>query len=213
MKISYNWLIELTGLDWSVEETADRLPMCGTACDDVEPTARYMDRVVVGEVVELKPIEGASKIQLARVNIGSEVLDSVCGAPNVAVGQKVPLALIGAKLAGDFEMRKAKIRGVESTGMICSERELGISKDHSGIMVLEEKAPLGKPLIEYLDYDDYILTFELTPNRADSMSAIGIARDMAALASTKLRKPEFNLTESSERAGDYIKVSIEDRHG
>lgn len=213
MKISYNWLIELTGLDWSVEETADRLTMCGTACEDVEPTARYMDRVVVGEVVGLKLIEGASKIQLARVNIGSEVLDSVCGAPNVAVGQKVPLALIGAKLAGDFEMRKAKIRGVESTGMICSERELGISKDHSGIMVLEEKAPLGKPLIEYLDYDDYILTFELTPNRADSMSAIGIARDMAALASTKLRKPEFNLAESSERAGDCIKVSIEDIHG
>jgi len=213
MKISYNWLIELTGLDWSVEETADRLTMCGTACEDVEQTARYMDRVVVGEVVGLKPIEGASKIQLARVNIGSEVLDSVCGAPNVAVGQKVPLALIGAKLADDFEMKKVKIRGVESTGMICSERELGISQDHSGIMVLEENAPLGKPLIEYLDYDDYILTFELTPNRADSMSAIGIARDMAALASTKLRKPEFNLAESSERAGDYIKVSIEDRHG
>ncbi len=213
MKISYNWLIELTGLEWTVEETADRLTTCGTACEDVEPTARYMERVVVGEVVGLKPIEGASKIQLARVNVGSEVLDSVCGAPNVAVGQKVPLALIGARLADDFEMKKVKIRGVESTGMICSERELGISQDHSGIMVLEEKAPVGKTLIEYLDYDDYILTFELTPNRADSISAIGIARDMTALAATKLRKPEFNLSESSERASDCVKVSIEDRYG
>ncbi len=213
MKISYNWLIELTGLEWTVEETADRLTTCGTACEDVEPTARYMERVVVGEVVGLKPIEGASKIQLARVNVGSEVLDSVCGAPNVAVGQKVPLALIGARLADDFEMKKVKIRGVVSTGMICSERELGISQDHSGIMVLEEKAPVGKPLIEYLDYDDYILTFELTPNRADSISAIGIARDMTALAATKLRKPEFNLSESSERASDCVKVSIEDRYG
>lgn len=213
MKISYNWLKELTGLEWSVEEVEHRLTMCGTACERVEPTARYMDRVVVGEVVELKPIEGASKIQLARVNVGSEVLDSVCGAPNVAMGQKVPVALIGAKLAGDFEMKKAKIRGVESTAMICSERELGISDDHSGIIVLDEAATVGTPLVEYLDYDDYILTFELTPNRADSMSAIGLARDLAALASTKVRKPQFNLVQSSEKASDHVKVSIEDAHG
>lgn len=213
MKISYNWLKELTGLDWSVEEAAERLTMCGTACEDIEIAGRYMDRVVVGEVVELKPIKGASKIQLARVTIGSEVLDSVCGAPNVALGQKVPLALVGAKLAGDFEMKKVKIRGVESSSMICSERELGISQDHSGIMVLEDDVPVGKPLAEHLGYNDYILTFELTPNRADSMSAIGIARDMAALASTKVRKPEFNLRESSQMTSDYIKVSIEDKQG
>ncbi len=213
MKISYNWLKELTDLDWSVEETERRLTLCGTACEDVKPTARYMNRVVVGKVVELMPIEGASKIQLARVDIGSEVLDSVCGAPNVATGQKVPVALIGAKLADDFEMKKVRIRNVESSAMICSERELGISEDHSGIMVLEDDAPVGGPLAEYLDYDDYILTFELTPNRADSMSAIGIARDVAALASTKVRKPQFSLTESSERASDQIRVSTEDTHG
>ncbi len=213
MKISYNWLKELTGLDWSVEETADRLTLCGTACEDIEPTARYLDQVVIGEVVELKPVKGASKIQLARVDTGSGILDSVCGAPNVATGQRVPVALVGAKLSGDFVMKKTKIRGVVSSAMICSERELGISQDHSGIMVLEENAPVGKSLVDYLGYDDYILTFELTPNRADSMSAIGIARDMAALASTRVLKPEFALVESSEKAANYVRISIEDPQG
>ncbi|MFQ6008023.1 MAG: phenylalanine--tRNA ligase subunit beta, partial [Candidatus Zixiibacteriota bacterium] len=213
MKISYKWLKELTGLNWPVEEMAHRLKMCGTACEKIEPTARYMNRVVVGEVVALKPIKGATQIQLAQVNIGSETLDSVCGAPNVAVGQKVPVALIGAKLADNFEMRKAKIRGVESVAMICSERELGISDDHTGIMVLEQTAPTGLPLAEYLDYDDYILTFELTPNRADSLSAIGIARDLAALASIKLRLPPIALKESPAKAAQYVKVAIEDTDG
>ena len=209
MKISYKWLLELTGLDWPVEKVADSLTLCGTACEDIEATARYLGKVVVGNVVELKSIEGASKIRLARVDAGGDLLDIVCGAPNVAVGQKVPVALIGAKLAGDFEIEKAKIRGVESTGMICSERELGFSDDHSGIMVLNEDAPVGRALVDYLDYDDYILTFELTPNRGDSTSAIGIARDLAALAGVKVLRPECGLTESNPPAADSIKVSID----
>jgi phenylalanyl-tRNA synthetase beta chain len=213
MKVSLNWLKELTGLDWSVDEVKQRLTMCGTDCEHAEPSARYMDRVVVGEVVQMKPVEGASQLRLARVNIGREVLDSVCGAPNVAQGQKVPVALIGARLADNFEMKKARIRGVESTAMICSERELGISDDHSGIMVLEQTAPVGRPLAEYLEYDDYILTFELTPNRADSLSAIGIARDLAALASTRLRQPQCTLKESSVKASQYVKVTIDDPDG
>ena len=110
-----------------------------------------------------------SKIRLATVNVGSETLDLVCGAPNVAVGQKVPVALLGAKMAGGMEIKKVKIRGVESCGMICSETELGISDDHSGILVLDPEATIGQPLVEPLDYDDYILVFELTPNRGDSM--------------------------------------------
>ncbi len=213
MKVSFNWLKELTGLDWSVEETEHRLTMCGTACEEVIAADRYMDRVVVGEVVELLPIEGASKIKLARVNVGNETLDSVCGAPNVATGQKVPTALIGARLAEGFEMKKTRIRGVESQAMICSERELGISQDHSGILVLDDDAPVGTPLVEYLDFHDYMLTFELTPNRADSMSAIGIARDIAALAGTTLRRPRIALRESSQKTAEYITVTTEDPHG
>lgn len=210
MKISYQWLRELTGLDWPAEELGDRLTLCGTACEEIEATDRYMDKVVVAEVIDLKPIEGASKIRLATVNIGAEQMDLVCGAPNVAVGQKVPVALLKAKLAGDIVIKKAKIRGVESCGMICSERELGLSDDHSGIWVLEDDAKVGTPLADHLDFHDYQLTFELTPNRPDSMSAIGIARDLAALASIKVKLPQFELQECSVKASDSISVSIED---
>jgi len=202
--------MELTGLDWPVEVVAERLTLSGTACEDIVPTARYMDNVIVAEVVDLQPIAGADKIRKAILNTGAENLDAVCGAPNVEVGQKVPLALIGARLAGEVEVRKAKIRGVESFCMICSERELGISDDHSGIIVLEPETIPGRPLVEQLDFDDYILDIELTPDRADSMSAIGIARDLAALASVKIKYPTFKLREVSEKASDHCKVAIND---
>ncbi|MFQ5452768.1 MAG: phenylalanine--tRNA ligase subunit beta [Candidatus Zixiibacteriota bacterium] len=213
MDISYKWLIELTALDWSVEQVADRLTLCGTACEYIKSTSMYMDKVLVGEVISLKPIEGASKIQLVNVNLGERAVDVVCGAPNIAVGQKVPVALEGAQLFEDIVIKKVKIRGIESSSMICSEKELGISDDHSGIMVLADSAVAGTPLAEQLDYDDYILTFELTPNRPDSMSAIGIARDLAALASIKVQKPAFKIKESKEKASDCIKVIINDTIG
>ncbi len=210
MKISYKWLLELTGLDWPVEEVAERLTLCGTACEDYESTSKYLNNVIVGEILEINPVEGADKIRLTKVDTGSEKLDIICGAPNIEVGQKVPVAVIGAELAGDFKIKKAKIRGVESYGMICSKRELGISDDHAGIWVLEPTANTGTPFAEYLDYDDYILTFELTPNRADSTSAIGIARDLAALAKTSVIKPKFEIKETAEKASDLIKINIED---
>lgn len=210
MKVSYQWLKELTGLDWSVEEMADRLTLCGTACEEIVSMGRYLDKVVVGEVTDVQPIPKADKIKRATVSTGSDTLDLVCGAPNVAVGQKVAVALEGAELAGGIKIKKTKIRGVESRGMICAEDELGLSEDHSGIMVLSGDAVPGSPLIDHLHLDDYIMGFELTPNRADSMSAIGIARDLAALNSSRVNYPEINLSTTSEKASDVIKVSIED---
>ena len=156
MKISYQWLMELTGLDWPVDEVADRLTLCGTACEDIVATDRHFDKVVVGEVTDLNPIKGADKIRLATVNIGSESLELVCGAPNVAVGQKVPVAILGARLAGDIEIKKVKIRGVESCGMICSERELGFGDDHEGILVLTGEYELGRDLADYLELPDVV---------------------------------------------------------
>ena len=210
MKISYKWLCELTGVDWPVQEVADRLTLCGTACEDIGPLSQYMHEVVVGRVEKLEKVESADKIVKATVDIGNETLTVVCGAPNVAEGQIVPVALIGAKMAGGMEIKRAKIRGIESTGMICSERELGLSDVHAGIMVLDNGLKPGTPLIEALDLDDYILTFELTPNRGDSMSAIGIARDLAALAGVKIKRPEIAIKESSEKAADVVSVKIED---
>lgn len=211
MKLPYSWLVELTGLTWPVTKMADRLTLCGIACEDVQPTAPSFEKVVVGQVVELHTVEGADKIKKAVVTIGQQTFDVICGAPNVAVGQKVPVATIGAKLANGMEIKRVRIRGVESFGMICSEAELGISSDHSGIMVLNGSAKIGTPLIKALDYDDYVMTFELTPNRGDSMSAMGVARDLAALASVKIKRPMSKIKPSKKNAKSFIKVRIQDR--
>jgi len=210
MKLPYSWLVELTGSKWPAEEMGDRLTLCGTACEDIEPTARYFDKVVVGKVLDIKRIPGADKIRQATVDIGKEKLYLVCGAPNIKSGQKVPVATIGAKLAGGIGIKKASIRGIESSGMICSESELGISQDHAGILVLDDRCRVGISLVKALDYDDFIMTFELTPNRGDSMSAIGVARDIVALSSSKIIRPKFKIKPSKEKASKYIKVEIED---
>lgn len=210
MKLPYSWLKELTQLNWPVEKAADSLTLCGIACEEIQPTAAYLDKVVVGKVEELHAVQGADKIQKAIVNVGNETLQVICGAPNVAVGQKVPVATIGAKLAGGMEIKKVRIRGVESHGMICSESELGISQDHSGIMVLNGNSKIGMPLVKVLEYDDYIMTFELTPNRGDSTSAIGVARDLAAVASVKIKRPQFKLNQVAKKTSGVIKVKIDD---
>ena len=213
MQVSYLWLRELTGLHWPAQEMADRLTLCGIACEEIRPTAVHMKNVVVGEVLALAEVPGASKIKKATVSIGSQKLELICGAPNVAIGQKVPVATVGAVMHGGMEIKTVTIRGVQSSGMICSEAELGISDDHSGIMVLENDASVGRPLVEYLDFDDYILSFEITPNRGDALSAIGIARDLAGLGGVKLKRPTIALKEAAERASDVVRVKIEDPVG
>ncbi len=210
MKVSYLWLRELTGIEWSPDEMAKRMVACGLNCESVESTAVHMKNVVVGHVKTVDPVEGASKIRKTTVDVGTEVLQVICGAPNVAVGQKVPVALVGATVAGGLEIKKAKIRGVESSGMICAEDELGISGDHGGIMVLDSSAVIGRPLVDELDFDDYILDVELTPNRGDAWSAIGMARDLAAVAGVKVRRPSVELKTSREKASSRIRVSIDD---
>ena len=213
MKISYQWLKELTGLDWSAQEMADRLTLCGLACEYLEPTAAYLDKVIVGEVTALQPVEGADKIQKATVDLGSSAVQLICGAPNVAVGQKVAVATLGARMASGMEIKKVKIRGVESSGMICSQAELGISTEASGIWVLPPELTVGRPVAEALDFDDYMMTFEITPNRPDSLSAIGISRDLAALASIKVKRPNVRLSEKEEKAGSLVSVRIDDPDG
>lgn len=211
MKLPYTWLIELSGVDWSAEELGDRLTLCGTACEYIEPADTFMDKVVVGEITVINPVPKADKIRLATVNLGDRTLDVVCGAPNIEVGQKVPVATLGAKLAGGIEIKRAKIRGIESEAMICSERELGLSEDHSGIMVLESSAIPGTPLAKQLDLDgEFQLTFELTPNRPDSMSAIGVARDIAGLTGNPVKRPSADFKEIDTPASDYISIAIDD---
>ncbi len=211
MQVPCSWIKELVDIDWSAEEVAERLTHSGA---EAEIEAIFKDRlenVVVGKVLEMDPIEGTDHLQKGFVDIGEEPLQVVCGAPNCKKGQKVAFAKIGAVLGEDFKIKKVKLKGVESHGVICSEKELGISDDHSGIMVLDDDAPIGSPVAEYLGLDDYAIKLDLTPNRMDMMYAIGVARDLACLAGKRIKRPEFEIKEIDEKASDYIKVSIEDK--
>ena len=198
MKVSVQWLKELVDLgDMPVAQLADTLTMGGLEVEEVTPVAAEFSGIVVGHVLSVAPHPNADKLRVTQVDAGTgETLTIVCGAPNVAQGQKVPCALVGAKLPSSrsatgeptsLEIKKAKLRGVESSGMLCSARELGLSEDHGGLLVLDGSAPIGRNVREVLGLDDVYLTLKLTPNRGDCLSMLGIARDVAALTGAPLK--------------------------
>jgi phenylalanyl-tRNA synthetase beta chain len=190
MKVSVQWLRELAAIgDMPVEKLGHTLTMGGLEVEEIAPVAGTFSGIVVAYVKSVSPHPNADKLRVTEVDAGTgETLQIVCGAPNVAAGQKVPCALIGAKLPG-LEIKRAKLRGVESSGMLCSARELGLSSDHSGLLVLEGSAPVGRDIREVLGLDDTYLTLKLTPNRGDCLSMFGVARDVAALTGAKLTLP------------------------
>ncbi len=210
MKLPYSWLKELSGADWSIEEMEDRLTRSGTAGVAERIKREYFERVVVGQITKLDKHPNADKLLVAEVESGDGSHTVICGAPNCAVGQKVVLALPGARLKGEFEIKEIKMRGVKSAGMICAEDELGLSDDHSGIIVLDEEAPLGKPVFDYLGLDDAVFNFEITPNRPDCLSAIGVAREIAVLDGREFHVSFDPPAESNRKAVDYVKVVIND---
>ena len=210
MQVPYSWIKELADIPWSAEELAERLTLSGAEAEVEELFKAGFENVCVGHIIELEPVEGSDHLKKAVVDSGDEHLQVICGAPNAAKGQKIVLAKVGATLKEGFKIKKAKLRGVESYGMICSEMELGMSEDHSGIIVLEDDAEIGRPALDYFGLDDPVIKLDLTPNRPDMLSAIGVARDSACLAGTKLKRPEFKLEESAEKASDYINISIDD---
>lgn len=180
MKISKAWLAADFGIQAATEELSKRLTMAGLEVDSISGAAAEFSGIVVGEVLDVVPHPDADKLRVATVNAGGEPLQIVCGAPNVAKGIKVPVALIGAQLP-DLAIKKSKLRGVESFGMLCSARELGMSEDHSGLLILPADAPVGEDLRRYLALDDAIIEVDLTPNRADCFSMRGVAREAALL--------------------------------
>ena len=188
MKVSLQWLKELVRIDMPVERFAHALTMGGLEVEETTPVAGAFKGVVVALVKRVMPHPNADKLRVTEVDAGTGgTLQIVCGAPNVAEGQKVPCALVGASLppaegtTAPFEIRKAKLRGVESSGMLCSARELGLADDHSGLLVLPDDAPVGRDVRDVLALDDTYLTLKLTPNRGDCLSMFGIARDAAAI--------------------------------
>jgi len=190
MKFSESWLRSFVNPGISGSDFSHLLTMAGLEVEEEETVAPPFHGVVVAEVLEVTKHPDADRLNVCRVNIGTtEVQQIVCGAPNVAPGLKVPCALPGANLPGDFKIKVAKVRGIESSGMLCSAKELGISEDASGLLVLPTDAPVGQDIRTYLDLDDRLLTLKLTPNRADCLSLTGIAREVAALTNATVSYP------------------------
>ncbi len=189
MKVSVNWLKELVAIDLTIDEIAHKLTMAGLEVEEQTPVAAAFTKIVVAEVKTVAPHPNADKLRVTEVDAGTgTLLQIVCGAPNVAAGMRVPCALVGAVLPG-LEIKAAKLRGVESNGMLCSARELGLSDDHGGLLALPANAPIGADIRHYLDLDDVVLTLKMTPNRGDCLSMIGVARDLAAITGASLKLP------------------------
>jgi phenylalanyl-tRNA synthetase beta chain len=182
MQISEAWLRELVNPPLTTEQLVEQITMAGLEVDSVTPAAAEFCKVVVAEVVSIQPHPNADKLKVCQVDVGEgESIQIVCGASNVREGMKVPAALVGAKLPGDFKIKKSKLRGEVSLGMLCSEKELGLADEASGLMELPADAPVGEDIRTYLALDDQCIEVDLTPNRADCLSVEGIAREVAVL--------------------------------
>ena len=187
MKFSENWLRTLINPALSSAELAHALTMAGLEVEALEPVAPAFNNVVVAEVLEVVKHPNADRLNVCQVNIGeAQPLTIVCGAANVAVGAKVPCARIGAVLPGNFVIKQAKVRNVESFGMLCSAKELGLATESQGLWLLPTDAPVGQSMRDYLELDDTLFTLKLTPNRSDCLSVAGVAREVAAIADGKL---------------------------
>ena len=212
MKIPLSWLKEYVDINVPVEELAHRLTMAGVEVSDITTTGGW-DNCYVGHVLKVERHPNADRLTVCTVDIGSERLEAVCGAPNVAPGQKVAFARPGARLfsprTGEMEtLKRARIRGVNSNGMICSEIELVLGQDQTGIIVLPEDAPVGTPLSDYLG--DHILELEVTPNRPDCLSLLGVAHEVAALTGATLREPPISYQEQGNPINELASVEIAD---
>ncbi|WP_226503623.1 MULTISPECIES: phenylalanine--tRNA ligase subunit beta [Pseudomonas] len=189
MKFSEQWLRGWVSPQVSRDELVARLSMAGLEVDSVTPAAGVFSGVVVGEVLSTEQHPDADKLRVCQVSDGAETFQVVCGAPNVRPGLKIPFAKIGAELPGDFKIKKAKLRGVESNGMLCSQSELQVGEGNDGLMELPVDAPVGEDLRVYLQLDDVSIEVDLTPNRGDCLSLAGLAREVGALYNSPVTRP------------------------
>lgn len=211
MKVPLKWLQEYVDITLSPNDLANRLTMAGTEVKGAQVIGGSWENIVIGQIVAINPHPNADRLSLATIDLGTERQTVVCGAPNLRLGDKVAFAYVDAQLIDGhsgqvFRLKPAKIRGVVSNGMACSEKELGISDSHEGIMVLPAEAPIGTPLADYLG--DAILDIDVTPNRPDCLSMIGIAREVAALTRQGLHLPEVEYEQKALPIDQQVSVEI-----
>ncbi len=212
MLISWNWIADFVDLDGiDPESAAARLTMAGLEVAGVKKLCpESLSKIISAQIIAKEPHPQADKLSLCQVTDGEHEFSIVCGARNMKAGDFVALAPLKTKFPNGLTIKKTKIRGVVSVGMLCSAAEMGLEDESSGIMILPEDSPLGRPVIELLGLQDTILEFEITPNRGDCLSVIGIAREIAAIYQRKFTLPEISLTESTQKSADLAAITISD---
>jgi len=211
VKILLSWLKDYIDIQETPERIAEALNMAGLEVEEVIQPGKNLDQIVVGKILSRDPHPDADKLSLCSVDVNrGQPLQIVCGASNMKAGDKVPVALIGAKLPGGFEISRAKIRGIESFGMMCSKKELGLSEDHGGLYILDENATIGENIVKALDLDDVIFDISITPNRGDALSHLGIARELSAIFNLPLHRNPLGDEDGDDNIDNHIHVEIED---
>ncbi|MDR3073737.1 MAG: phenylalanine--tRNA ligase subunit beta, partial [Deltaproteobacteria bacterium] len=213
MLLPLHWLREFVPYEGDARTLGDKLTMLGLELEDIARPFDGIRDVLVGHVLDCARHPEADKLSVCRVDVGSEVLDIVCGAPNVARGQKVAVAPVGASLPNGMTIKKAKLRGQPSNGMICSETELGLSEDHSGIMVLDPAVKPGQKLTDALNLETEVLNISITPNRGDCLSVLGLARETALAFDLPLSLKALPFAEGAKKAAEAVSIAVDDPEG
>ena len=210
MRVPLSWLREVVDFDLTPDQLAERLTLLGMEVKGIERRGTDWTNVVVGELLAVERHPRADRLSLTRVTTGAgEPLEIVCGATNIAVGQRVPVALPGAVLPGNRRIERTEKMGVVSNGMLCSGDELGLTGDADGILILADDTPLGARLADL--YGDVVLDIDVKPNRGDALSIVGVAREVAAVTGSEIRTPAIDVAEDpSLRTDDRLRVRVED---
>ncbi len=210
MRVSYKWLLDYVEIPTTPHELASELERIGIETEDIEYVGEGLDSVVVGEILSHTPHPHSSDLRVAKVAIGTEVLTVVCGAPNLRNKSKGVVALPGTVLSDGTKVAISEIQGISSQGMLLSEKELGVSDDHSGIIILLNSLQPGAKVASYYELDDHIFEFEITPNRPDLLCMIGIAREVATVTNSQLKAPEIKVSESGEEIAKFASLDVRD---
>ncbi|MGM0471428.1 MAG: phenylalanine--tRNA ligase subunit beta [Bacillota bacterium] len=211
MKVSYHWLQDYIDFDYTPQQLAKQLTMAGLEVEGIKDQGANLEDIIVGKILELEDHQNADKLSVCKVDLGSKVEQIVCGADNMAVGDKAPVAPVGSVLPGGMEIEEVELRGVKSRGMLCSADELDLQEEQAdGLMILDDDLEVGQQLIKELGLDDYILELDLTPNYADCLSMIGVAREVAAITGNQLKLPQPDLEASGQSITNLTSVQVED---
>ncbi len=210
MKVSLSWLKDYVSIDMEVDRLADALTMVGLEVESVTERFAYLNNVVVGRITQINPHPNADKLKLCKVDVGSRILSVVCGAPNISNDMLSPVALPGTVFPDGYTLENSIIRGIESEGMICSEGELDLGTDKSGVMVLKSSLPVGEKVTKALELSDSVIEVDLTPNRPDCLSIIGVAREIGGIQKTSIQYPDTSISTSKDDIAGFTSVTIED---